>query len=297
MSRVQTSTVAPVGGSRKAEFTSRNGVTYVLRPCHTTDELDLCTALQQQCFGYLERDVAPRNMLVLAQAIGGHVIGAFTPSGALAGFAMAVAAHEPVTLPDGRWMQPVLGDPYPESEIPLPPPTPYHHSHMLAVAPEHRDSGLGAALKFAQRRDSLARGIQRMRWTFDPLAIKNASFNLNRLGATARHSIHNFYGNVDSALQGNLPTDRLVADWDLAGERAQLAEQRLPMPSLPVASQVLIPSQLAAWRSEGKLDRLIQLQSEVRDQFSTAFTDGLILHSFVPDGHGGGRYLLARASL
>ena len=49
--------------------------------------------------------------------------------------------------------------------------------------------------------------------TFDPLEIKNAYFNLERLGAIARRYTINQYGMSSSHLQGGLPTDRLVAEW------------------------------------------------------------------------------------
>ena len=80
---------------------------------------------------------------------------------------------------------------------------PYLHSHMLAVLPEYRNAGLGRRLKLAQRDDALARGFDRMEWTFDPLEIKNAYLNIARLGAIVRHYMTRLlHGPTTSPLQG-----------------------------------------------------------------------------------------------
>ena len=50
-------------------------------------------------------------------------------------------------------------------------------------------------LKLFQREEALGRGIRLMEWTFDPLEMKNAHFNLNRLGAIA--------GNISEPLRGD----------------------------------------------------------------------------------------------
>ena len=109
-------------------------------------------------WGYSDGDLVPRRVFILADRIGGQVIGAFDGD-VLVGFAMSLPG-----LRDGR---------------------PYLHSHMLAVLPEYRNAGLGRRLKLAQRDDALARGIDLMEWTFDPLEIKNAHLNIARLGAIA----------------------------------------------------------------------------------------------------------------
>ena len=57
---------------------------------------------------------------------------------------------------------------------------------MLGVLPEYRDAGIGRRLKLRQRDDALARGIELIEWTFDPLELKNAYFNMERLGAIVR---------------------------------------------------------------------------------------------------------------
>ena len=65
----------------------------------------------------------------------------------------------------------------------------YFHSHMLGVLPAYRNTGLGRRLKLEQREDALARGIDLIEWTFDPLELKNAFFNIERLGAIVRRYV------------------------------------------------------------------------------------------------------------
>jgi len=67
-------------------------------------------------------------------------------------------------------------------------------------------------------------------WTFDPLEIKNAWLNIEKLGAIARRYSVNHYGFSSSHLHRGLPTDRLIAEWWLKSKRVtQLLEgQGLP---------------------------------------------------------------------
>ena len=67
----------------------------------------------------------------------------------------------------------------------------------------------------------MRRGYDLIEWTFDPLEIKNAYFNIERLGAIARRYIVDQYGASSSPLQGGLPTDRLIAEWWLASDRVK----------------------------------------------------------------------------
>ena len=92
---------------------------------------------------------------------------------------------------------------------------------MLAVRNEYRNAGLGRQIKLFQREDALARGFELIEWTFDPLEIKNAYLNIERLGAIARRYNVNQYGITSSPLQGGLPSDRLVAEWWLKSKRVE----------------------------------------------------------------------------
>ena len=92
------------------------------------------------------------------------------------------------------------------------------HSHLLAVLPEARGRGFGQALKWFQRDWCLGRGITHVTWTFDPVRAKNAKLNLEHLGAVAKHYEVDFYGVLGGGLNGDLPSDRLVAEWPLTAE-------------------------------------------------------------------------------
>ncbi len=89
------------------------------------------------------------------------------------------------------------------------------HSHMLAVVPDLRSSGVGYALKLAQRAETLDAGVTRIRWTFDPLQSRNAYFNLAKLGAVADGFHRDFYGDMPDVLNAGDRSDRLAIRWDL----------------------------------------------------------------------------------
>src|SRR2546430_7745858 len=158
----------------------------VMRHCHGLEELRACVALQKEVWNFSDSDLVPLRMFVVAQKVGGQVMGAFAGS-EMIGFALSVPGTRSGHV--------------------------YLHSHMLAVKKDHRNSGLGRRLKLFQREDALSRGIELIEWTFDPLEIKNAYLNIGKLGAIARRYTCNQYGMSSSPLQGGLPTDRLVAEW------------------------------------------------------------------------------------
>ncbi|MDQ6858921.1 MAG: GNAT family N-acetyltransferase [Chloroflexota bacterium] len=94
-----------------------------------------------------------------------------------------------------------------------------HHSHMLAVRPEHRGSGLALALKEAQRDHCLDQGIEIMAWTMDPLEALNARFNFGKLGTYAREYHRDFYGDMPDKLNAGLPSDRFYVEWPIGMDR------------------------------------------------------------------------------
>jgi hypothetical protein len=52
-------------------------------------------------------------------------------------------------------------------------------------------------------------------WTFDPMRGANARLNVEKLGGVCRTLTVDKYGPLRSALYGDVPSDRLVATWDL----------------------------------------------------------------------------------
>ncbi len=89
------------------------------------------------------------------------------------------------------------------------------HSHILGVVPAARGRSVGFALKLHQRAWALARHIDTIMWTFDPLVRRNAFFNLSKLGAIGSRYEANFYGAMDDEFNAADETDRLVAEWQL----------------------------------------------------------------------------------
>ena len=278
--------------SKQTAHRSRSGEQFVIRPAASLAELDRCLALQQEVWGMPDLEVVPRNLFVLAGALGGHVLTAWSEHGELGGYAMAMAAHEPAPgAPRDAWMQPVTD----RARLQIhdtAAPEPYLHSHQVAVAPLYQGHGLGFALKLAQREEALARGMRTMRWTFDPTMARNAWFNLGRLGATVRLYVPDFYGTNGSRLQGGLPTDRLLAEWELEVARTRLAVQRRLPAAEPIAARIQLPPALAAAKARGAQADAQQMQTALREELQRAFAQGLELCGFRPSGDDGGAYLL-----
>jgi predicted GNAT superfamily acetyltransferase len=119
------------------------------------------------------------------------------------------------------------------------------HSHMLAVVPDRQSRGVGFALKLAQRAWALESGIPEVRWTYDPMLLGNARFNLNRLGAVGTAYLPNFYGAMEDELNRGQRTDRFDLSWDTASGRVARAVERVasraraPEPSTADAAIVL----------------------------------------------------------
>jgi len=97
------------------------------------------------------------------------------------------------------------------------------HSHITAVDPSYRGTGVGLALKRHQREWCIERAVGEARWTFDPLVRRNAWFNLTRLGATVLRYAIDFYGEIDDSVNRGDDSDRVVVAWDVHGPKAKAA--------------------------------------------------------------------------
>lgn len=252
----------------------------LIRTCEGFDELEACVQLQIETWGYDASDVVPRKAFLVSQAIGGQVIGAFDlelhigkPNGgpeSLVGFLFSL----------------------PGVKTQFATPKPYLHSHMLAVRKGYRNRGLGMRLKLEQRREALSRRIRYMEWTFDPLEIKNAFLNIHKLGAIVSSYRENFYGVSSSRLQGGLPTDRLLAEWQLDSPRVTAILDGRPA-EYTVEERIQVPASIGDWKAtEAGRGRALAVQIENRRKFQEAFSRKLAVVGFVRDADGNGIFEL-----
>ncbi|HEX3354793.1 MAG TPA: GNAT family N-acetyltransferase [Terriglobales bacterium] len=239
-----------------------------IRKCHSLDEISACVALQKEIWNFSDAELMPLRLFVVAEKIGGQIIGGFD-QGKLVGFALS--------LPGARGGHSYL------------------HSQMLAVSGPYRDSGLGRQIKLFQREDALAGGFDLIEWTFDPLEIKNAYFNIARLGAVARRYHVNQYGVTSSPLQGGLPSDRLVAEWWLKSNRVESLLGSSSMPRFETLKTISVPAQIYEWKaSEATRERAREVQECNRRDFLQAFSDGLTILGYERDPARNGKFLLGR---
>ncbi len=144
-----------------------------------------------------------------------------------------------------------------------------------------------------QREEALARGIELIEWTFDPLEIKNAYLNIEKLGAIVRRYNINQYGITSSPLQGGLPSDRLIAEWWLKSKRVEALLATGEKPSVVAESSIEVPAQIYDWKAAPETrSRAQQVQERNREQFLRAFENGLAVLGYERDAEGNGKFLL-----
>ncbi len=239
-----------------------------VRNCTEVEEFRAFVALQKEVWGFADNELVPLRIFSLAPKIGGQVIGAWKGQ-ELVGFAFSIPG-----VRNGHA---------------------YLHSHMLAVKNEHRNSGLGRRLKLFQREDAIAHGYELIEWTFDPLEIKNAYFNLERLGAIARRYNINQYGITSSPLQGFLPTDRLVAEWWLKSKRVEALLCNEAQPAFQEEMRIEVPAEIYAWKANADTRRkAADLQLHNREQFLKEFSQGLSCLRYGRDENGSGVFVLGK---
>ncbi len=236
------------------------------RPLTTHEEFREAVDLQRTIWGFAEVELLPLRLFVVATKIGGQAFGAFDGS-RMVGFCVAI----PGLKTGGRT---------------------YLHSHMLGVLSEYRDKGVGRTLKLEQRKEALSRGIELIEWTFDPLELKNAFLNIERLGAVVRRYVLNQYGVTGSRLHGGLPTDRCVAEWWLAHPRVVAMLEGGSRPRAPEEARIDVPVAAAALRRESP-EEARAIQQSVSEQFVRHLGTGLAVIGF-ERGETCGSYILGR---
>lgn len=253
---------------------------FSIRLCKSWDECVECEELQKLVWEMQDyRDAVPANLLITAIKNGGLLVGAFEET-RMVGFAFGFLGYDY----DGGA------------------PRLKHTSHMLGVLPEMRVYGLGAELKWFQRAEALAQGLDLMTWTYDPLQSVNAYLNLTRLGAIARRYYRDAYGEMTDALNIGLASDRFQVEWHLRNERVKrlraAGNPHVPLsdaPSVyriewtalgfpvivdenPLRGEILrveIPSDITVLKRDA-LPLAIQWRERTRSTFERAFASGYI---------------------
>src|SRR5437762_3360212 len=209
-----------------AETATETGTANVnIREVSSISEYDACIRLQREVFGLPDLEISPRRHLLVSHRAGGWTLGAFIGD-KLVGFVHHLAAVKDDYI--------------------------FGYSHMMAVAAEYQNKGVGAQLKWAQRERALAEGRDFIKWTFEPMRARNAHFNLNRLGVVVREYAVNFYGtdySTHPAEKGSvtgLDSDRLFASWELSDARVQSFSQREDFPLGEPERAIEIPADFSS---------------------------------------------------
>ena len=229
-------------------------------------EFQEAVQIQKRIWGFEEIELLPVRLFVVAVKVGGQAFGAFDGNLMIA-FCLAIPGLKPGGMS-------------------------YLHSHMLGVMDGYRDRGVGRMLKLEQRKDALARGLALIEWTFDPLEIKNAYFNMERLGAVVRRYVQNQYGTTSSHLHGGLPTDRCIAEWWIGSDRAAKIVAGEPYQRPAAEARIAVPEEIATLRQTDPR-RARNIQIGVSDQFLDCFRRGLAVIGFDRSPEAG-TYLLGR---
>jgi len=267
--------------------------TPIIRILESPEDMTSVEELQRAVWPGSETDVVPAHMLITAMHNGGLVIGAFVED-RIIGFVFGFPGLE--FIPDG--------------------PRPKHCSHMMGIHPDHRDSGIGFALKRAQWQMVRHQGLDHITWTYDPLLSRNAYLNIAKLGAVCNTYRRSEYGEMRDELNAGLPSDRFQVDWWVNTRRVERRLSKRPRRPLKLdnfAKADLRPlyslqSQSGNWPRppehfsplEGKL-ALAEIPSDFsalkdadfplardwrffsREVFETAFAAGFIVTDFVYD--------------
>jgi predicted GNAT superfamily acetyltransferase len=236
-----------------------------IREVSTIDEFDACIRLQREVFGLPDLEISPRRHLIVSHCAGGWTLGAFV-EGKLVGFVHHLAA--------------VKGDYI------------FGYSHMMAVASEYQNKGVGAQLKWAQRARALGEGRDFIKWTFEPMRARNAHFNLNRLGVVIREYAVNFYGtdySTNPAEKGRgasgIDSDRLFASWELRSPRVAAFAQRMDDDPGAAERTIAIPADFSALlKSDPRTAKREVLR--VREEFRQALSDGYVCRAFERNAEG-----------
>ncbi|HEY0429685.1 MAG TPA: hypothetical protein VGC76_18025 [Pyrinomonadaceae bacterium] len=229
-----------------------------IREVTAVNELAECVALQRAVFALPEIEISPVRHFVVTTRAGGFTLGAFLGK-KLIGFVLSVPAFSGNNK--------------------------FFYSHMTAVRAEFQSYGVGARLKWTQREKSLEKGVEFIKWTFQPVQARNAFFNLEKLGAVVREYQPNFYGTDYSTAHeqgGNLglDSDRLFAEWHLESAKVTaLSKGESFSETGKIARTIEIPNN---WNALVRANprKAIAEQTRIKNEFQIAFAENLIGRTF-----------------
>jgi len=242
-----------------------------IRECKAPDEFSGCVRLQRDVFNLPEIEISPVRHFIVTRHAGGFTLGAFFED-RLVGFVLSVLAYK------GNDRM--------------------YYSHMTAVDQNFQNHGIGTKLKWTQREYALMKGVNFIKWTFQPVLARNAYFNLEKLGAIVRVYEPNFYG-MDYAATGDdirngIESDRLFAEWELESEKVRTLAAKEKFEKNPDFVNTI--ETINDWNGLLHSDppKAILGQSRIRKEFQDAFKNGLVCRSFKRDSLSP-RFLLYRS--
>jgi len=207
---------------------------YTIQMVESPDDLSAVEDLQRMVWPGDDTEVIPVHMLVAAVRGGGLVMGAYAsvngvgPESLLVGFVFGFPGF--YLTPDGPRIK--------------------HCSHMLGVHPDHRDLGLGTALKRAQWQMVRRQGVDRITWTYDPLQSRNGYLNIAKLGSVCNTYHREYYGVMRDGLNVGIPSDRFEVDWWVDSRRVNRRLSKSPRRQLKLVDyisggvEIINPSQV-----------------------------------------------------
>jgi chorismate synthase len=173
--------------------------TIEIREIASPEEMVEAERIEQQVWG-ADTKPHPKEILIAVQHEGGFVAGAFAPGGEMVGMIFGFLTRDPQRM----------------------------HSHLLATLEDWRGLGIGAGMKWFQREWCLEHQFRTVQWTVDPLRAANAELNFRRLGVVSSRYYPDYYGRMNG-IDAGAPSDRLLVEWDLTGERVVRRAASTPM--------------------------------------------------------------------
>jgi predicted GNAT superfamily acetyltransferase len=172
-----------------------------IRALSTPGEYEQVVHIQKAVWGFSDIDLTPAHHFDISVKTGAIMIGAFMGED-LAGYVYSFPARY-----KNHWIQ---------------------HSRQLGVLPRFRGRDIGKKLKWAQRRDALAKGYKMITWTVEPLLSLNAHLNFHTLGVVTRTYLADYYKAAPAlSMAAGVPVDRLYLEWHLHSSRVVQREKGL----------------------------------------------------------------------